>query len=153
MSQQRISPLRVLTKGTGLSKKVLFGSRSLVQAACLAEFEKRIPLLCQIADGTLAVQKEVVTQKGDVVVITEEPSIRDRMDAVTTLGRFAGAMPKAQDLNGEDDGGADAAELAGRATQAALGALAHIAARLAGGHQGTNQLALEGEVQPSNSAG
>lgn len=51
-------------------------------------FWERVDLVKRIADGTEAIKQDVVTHKGDVVVVEVAPTFTERLRAIEMMGKF-----------------------------------------------------------------
>jgi hypothetical protein len=60
---------------------------SLIQAACRAAFDERLPMLCRIADGDEVRLYEAVTDAGTVIPLVVQPSIVERLKALELMAR------------------------------------------------------------------
>lgn len=83
---------------------------SLVQRACRLEFEKRIPMLCRIADGDECRVYEVLANSGEVVPMMVQPTIVERLKAMEVLAKV-GQLYQVLPERGAEDGDAAGTKL------------------------------------------
>ncbi len=121
-----------------------------VRDICRQEFAKRIPALCNIADGAYLRRYQTVTHSGKVVSLTESPSIANRLEALKLLAKYGGL----ETTTIIDDDGNDATrKLANAAVAGAVAMLGGLAERLAGGSTPQDQVVIRGAAKPDHTSG